>query len=233
MYSGLPYSRLVSFNDGPPTGSVVWVVRDITGAQLATGSSAPATDAVSVVLTVPVEINTLSPTEPLRVTRDLSWSYQIAGGELRSGRERYFVEGSVPFPVSEAGVRNMLGAPAHNLPDNEIDLISAYWRMQTNADAALLSAFENTDGSNSTVIARGIEALAALEVLPTMPLRMALKEGSATDSYTRFDTDWEKIEAGLLEIVRGAVEVVTGIEAFSVGAIFMLTQPIDRFNPTG
>jgi hypothetical protein len=232
MYSGLPYSRLVSFNDGPPLGTVVWVARDITGTQLATGTITPTTGAVSTVITVPAQYNTLGVNDPLRVTRDLSWSYTTTGG-ARAGRERYFVEGVIPFPVSEASVRNMLGAPDHNLPDAEIDLVSAYWRMQTDATAALLLTFEQTDGVDAAIIARGIEAMAALEVLPTMPLRMALKEGSATDSYTRFDTDWEKIEANLLQTVHAALAVVSGEAAFNPGSIFQLTQPVDRFNPTG
>lgn len=232
MYSGLPYSKMVSFNDGAPTSDLTWVLRDVAGTLLTTGTTTPLANAVSVVLTVPAEFNTLTSTDPLRVTRDLTFAYATAEG-MRSGRERYFVSGPVPFPVSEASVRNMLGAPTHNLPDAEIDLVSAYWRMQTDATAELLLTFENTDGVNAAIIARGIEAMAALEVLPTMPLRMALKEGSATDSYTRFDTDWEKIEAALLQTIHAALAVISGEDAFSPGAIFMLTQPIDRFNPTG
>lgn len=232
MYDGLPFSRLVSFSDGPPDGPVAWSLRKVDGTQIAAGNVTAPVGAVSVVLTIAANHNTRGPSDPLRVTRDLTWSYTV-GGQARAGRERYFVEGDVPFPVSQDGVRNMLGAPAHNLPDQEIDLISAYWKLQAETGEGPLATAAGADTPAANVVARGIEAYAALEVLPTMPLRVALKESSATDSYTRFDIDWDKLEAALLQLVHAAVSTVSGEAAFLPGSIFQLTEPLDRFNPTG
>lgn len=230
MYSGLPYSRLVTFDDGAPVGAVSWVLRGVDGATIATGEVTPPAGAVSTVLIIPAEHNTVQETDPLRVTRDLSWSY-LAEGQIRSGRERYFVEGSVPFPVSETGVRDLLGAPAHNLPDREIDLISAYWSLRSTVGEQELFAFEGLDGEDATVIARAIEAKAALELLPTMPLRIAEQESSGTESFRRHEMDWEKLEEQLLATVSVAVTRIRGEEPFASGTIFTLSNPVDRFNP--
>lgn len=230
MHDGLPYSRLVSFNEGAPDGALSWVLRAVDGRQITSGSITPPNGAVSTVIVVAAEHNTLQPSDPLRVTRDLSW-YYLVNGQTRSGRERYFVEGSVPFPVSETGVRNLLGAPGHNLPDQEIDLISAYWGLRSIVGESQLLAFEGEDGEDATVIARGIEAKAALAVLPTLPLRIAQKETSGTDSYSRHEMDWVKLETKLYDLVNAAVTLVDGPIEVVTGSIFGLSTPVDRFNP--
>lgn len=230
MLSGQPYSRLVSFNDGAPDGAVVWVLNDVSGTELATGSVTPVAGSISTHIVVPAQHNTLGVEDPLRVTRDLSWSY-TTGGAVRAGAERYFVEGRLPFPTSEEGVRKLLGSPAHNLPDAEIDLIGAYWTIQRIAGADNLAALANNDGPDAMVIAQGIEAQAALVVLPTMPSRLAMKESSGTDSYQRGDVDWKDVESRLQQYIQAAVALVTNEPEFETGSIFQLTLPVDRFSP--
>lgn len=228
MIDGLPYSRLVSFDDGAPDGAINWVLRDVAGTQIATGTFTPPVGAVSASINVPAANNTRAGGAPLRITRVLTWSY-LTGGATRAGRERYFVEGSIPFPVSEDGVRNLLGAPSHNLTGDEIDLIGAYWRIEDEAGAANLLTFASTDGPSATVIARGIEASAALEVLLTMPARLAQKESSGTDTFQRGLVDWALLQTRLEQLVRTAVSLVNAQLEFDTGSIFVLTNPVDRF----
>src|SRR3546814_7034791 len=65
-----------------------------------------------------------------------------------------------------------------DLPDEEIDLVGAYWEMQSLAD---LGAYENVETSTSYVVANGIEALAGLAVLDTLQVRVAKMESSGTN----------------------------------------------------
>lgn len=228
MRSGLPFSRLVLFEDGAPDGAVSWVLRDLAGNQLTTGSVTPEAGAVSTLVVVPADFNTLGVGDPLRITRDLDWSYTTSGA-VRSGSTRYFVEGVVPFPVSTDGVRTLVGIPAHNLPDEEISLIEAFWDFQTLVGSDNLVPFTGVDGASSAAIARGIEAKAALRLLPGLPARVASKEGSGTDSFTREKIDWEKLEKHCQTLVELAQTAVAGTTSVSTGSIFLLTQPVDPF----
>src|SRR3546814_8851386 len=90
-------------------------------------------------------------------------SYAV-GGVSRTEVVEYVIEGRVPLAVSARGVREKLGVSPQDLPDEEIDLVGAYWEMQSLAD---LGAYENVETSTSYVVANGIEALAGLAVLDT------------------------------------------------------------------
>lgn len=228
MNDGLSYSRLVTFSDGAPSGAVTWVLRDLAGTTITTGSVTPSVGAVSVLITVDATHNTRSPTDPLRITRKLSWSY-TTGGQTRAGVETYFVEGGLPFPATPSGVRNLIGFPDHNLPDSEISLVEAYWQVQGLAGEASLATYEGQDGPASTKIARAIEASAALSLFSSLPLRLADKESSGTDSYTRSKADWEALRRDLQTKVDDALAMIANDDLRETGDIFVLTQPVDRW----
>src|SRR3546814_17121384 len=108
-------------------------------------------------------------------------SYAV-GGVSRTEVVEYVIEGRVPLAVSARGVREKLGVSPQDLPDEEIDLVGAYWEMQSLAD---LGAYENVETSTSYVVANGIEALAGLAVLDTLQVRVATMESSGTNEYQR------------------------------------------------
>src|SRR3546814_7483645 len=72
-------------------------------------------------------------------------SYAV-GGVSRTEVVEYVIEGRVPFAVSARGVREKLGVSPQDLPDEEIDLVGAYWELQSLAD---LGAYENVETSRS------------------------------------------------------------------------------------
>ena len=79
------------------------------------------------------------------------------------------------------------------------------------------------------VIRHGIEALAALTLLPTMPLRIAQKESSGTDQYTRGRIDWAAIDDQLRAHIDEALEVLEPPGTAGASGLFVVARVADRF----
>jgi hypothetical protein len=229
MFSGLPYSKLVTFNEGFPDGVVSWSLTDVAGSVIATGTVTPPALAVSIVVTTSAANNTLAG-GALKGIRHLVTSYTVNGISIGS-RTQYEVLGVVPFGASYEGVRNKLGVPEHNLGNDEIKLVEGYYEFRELATAVLLDAVVAADNSLTLRIADAIEASAALELLPTMALRVAAQESSGTDQFKRMDVDWTLIESKLREKVEaGRLAVNTGVNPTdNFGSLFTLGTSEDRF----
>lgn len=209
--AGAPYAYEIDFGTGTPTGAVVYSVLGNDGLALAgleELSLAPTEGALSLVITVPGTANTVS--TPLFERRRIVWSYPTVKGVV-NGDHLYRVEKLVPFPVSEAGVREKLGLADHELADEKVDLLLAYADFGSRFD---LTTYEASGDYASLLISHAIEALAALSVLPTLQLGVAKRETSGTNEYERFASiDWETLER----------ELVTHIDR----AVFVLDPPAD------
>lgn len=226
MRAGLDFNHLVTFEDGAPTGNISWALHRLDGTEIAAGAVVPGTGAVSAVITVPAVNNQLS-AGALRNLRELAWSYPTATG-VRLGMIEYTIEGRVPLPSSAAGVREKLGVSATDLPDEDIDLLGAYWELQTKGDIA---SFENLETAEAQIVASGLEALAALAVLDTLQIRIAQRESSGTNEYARGKIDWEALRAKLQSTIDKATDLINPSEAgfAGYGAIFVLATGPDDF----
>lgn len=225
MRAGESFQHTVSFASGAPQSPVVWHVEDLGGAQLVDGSLTVPVDAVSVDIEVPAIANTLA-VGTLRATRRLVYKYDDTTAIFT-----YPVEADVPFGASPEGVRQKLGVPEHNLEDKEIDLITAYRSFTRAAAPYNFTPMFGVEDEITELFRHAIEATAALTLLPTMPLRIAQKESSGTDQYTRGRIDWDRIEQSLRNQIEEGLEA-TGpapVLPATTGALFMLATVPDRF----
>lgn len=224
LRSGNAASLLVEFPSGPPDGDIDWTVLGPTGATLDSGSLSVSDDAVSATITVPGDTNTLTG-EGLISYRDLVWTYTV-GGTVINGEKRYTIEGRVPFGVSPDGVRNLLGAEPHDVPDDDIDLVKAYYDFAQLVAGSAFPVLPDDDISEIRV-REALEALAALQLVPSMPVRIAIKESSGTDTYQRDKIDWVALADQLAgKVSNGIVVLIPTFDIVSgFGAIFMLAGP--------
>lgn len=224
--SGNAASFLVEFPLGVPDGNLTWKVLAEDGTELANDSVVVPVDATSINLVIPAIHNTLAVGE-LTGFRDVSWTYTV-GGVVINGEARYTLEGRVPFGASADGVRTKLGADSLDVPDTDISLVRAYLLLEETVGAVPLAATALTATGLDTIRLRDtVEALAALEIMPTMPQRIALKESSGTDTYQRDKIDWDRLAASLQDIVSAGILVVVPTFDFAAGAgaIFILAGP--------
>lgn len=202
--AGTPVSFPVLFSSGFPDGNVTWEIRDQDGDVLDDGTVAVPAQAVSVVVAVPGTATTL-PNGVLLSARDICWTYTVNGIVIYH-EERFSVEARLPYGVSANGVRAKLGVDKQDLPDQDIALVAAYYAFLGVVTQDALDLI--TDPSGQLAVTNSIEALAALALLPTMPVRVAAKESSGTNQYQRQKIDWDAVRLSLEAMVDAGYEIV-------------------------
>lgn len=230
LRNGLALSVPVEFVHGFPDGNVTWRLLDATGAELATGAVTPAVGSVSIDIAVPATNNTLDVGD-LFAVRDLDWSYNVAGAPFYDTL-RYTIEARTPLGASPSGVRTKLGVGKVELPDSEISLMRAYlWFLETATQDNINAA---TDGGYAEMAMRdAIEARAAFDLLPTMPVRIAKLEDSGTNKFQRQDVDWEAVRAELLSVINDALTIIVPNfdPLINAGGLFITASPsVDPFS---
>ena len=228
MRSGQALTHLVELQ-GTPTGNLTWTLVDEAGTAVSNGTIVPAAGAISLIVLVTGLSNTLG-AGVLWGARDLSWSYVVNGVTI-FGEYRYTLEGRVPFGVMPAGVRTKLGLGAdEDLGDEEIPLLKAYLLFRSRVGSAALATV--TADLDKLLIREAIESAAALELLPTLQVRVAEKESSGTNQYARGKIDWDKLEAVLRQAVStGEVLVNPGLTPTSNGIslLLLVTPDVELF----
>jgi hypothetical protein len=220
--SGLALSIPVFFSSGHPDGPVAWRLYDATGTQLADGTVSVPLEAVSMNLPIAAEHNTL-PGGELFNSRDFEWAYTV-NGAIVNGSQRYSIETRPPYGASNDGVRAKLGVEKKDLPDGDISLISAFISFRDDVTAPLLAAA--TSDAALLAVRDAIEAQAALNLIPTMAVRVAVQEDSGTNAYKRQAVDWGAIAESLSTIVyNGILAVNPTYDPAPTGVLFILATP--------
>ena len=215
IWAGSPYAQVVEFSTGLPTGAVAYQLLGNDGSVLIDDVLNPDPAAVSVMIIIPGANNGCA--TPLFETRTLTWNYTTATG-IVNGRIVYRVNKPIPFAVTADGVRSKLGVEPSDLPDEGIDLVSAYANLKTSGDP---SAYETSGDADTLTITHGIEALAALALLPALQVKIAKKESGGTNSFERFGTiDWESLEGELIGLALRARALLDSTIDLTGGDIF-------------
>lgn len=220
MRAGTALSHVVEFSVGAPDGELAWGLFDGAGLPLATGTVTPEPGAVSAAITVAAEDNEI-PGAALIAYRELRWSYYVSDA-LQSGTLRYRLEAFLPLGVSEDGVRRKLGLEQHELSDSQIDLAAAYLQFQEAVSPAVLSPIEATSGNQAIAAKDAIEALAALELIPSLQVRVAAKESSGTSQYQRGAINWDALRSYLTGLVARGSELAIGVEVTAASSAALL-----------
>lgn len=215
IWAGSPFAHLVEFSTGQPTGAVSYELLGNNGVALLTTTATPAADAVSLLLNIPATHNSCA--LPLFENRTLTWNYMTAQG-LVSGRIAYRVQRPIPFAASGDGVRSKLGIEAHELKDDEIDLVTAYAELLEMGNPSVHTQSGDRDG---LLCIHAIEAIAALLVLPSLQLKLAQRETGGTNEYQRYGkVDWQRIEMELQSHVARARALLDATYDATGGAVF-------------
>lgn len=217
-----PFSYLVEFSTGTPTGVFTYSVTDDEGnpvAGLNNVEVTPPAGAVSTLIQIPQVANTL--TKPLFEGRTISWFYTTVLGAV-NGSHSYQIQKRVPFPCTAEGVRTKLGVDANELPDERIDLLMSYIEFNS-LFLDGLDAYTLSGDATALKITNAIEAVAALKILPTLQLSLARRLTNGTNEYERWNKiDWELLRADLEQIVYDITVLIDPTQVYQTSAIFTL-----------
>lgn len=229
--SGQAHTEVVTFESGFPDGNVTYT---LTGASApVTGSVTPTVGAVSVNIQITGLENTATLGSVLEGRR-LDWTYTV-GAVAVAGQRTWLLREALPFPATSDGVRNKLGLDlASDLSDESIDLTGAYLRFRAQVGVSTLAGFETGDAYALLLAADAIEATAALQMVPTMQVRVAKTETSGTNTYTRQDVNWEALVGHLRSYVDDAAAYLSGTTTtFTGSGLFSVATRSDNLFPDG
>lgn len=222
MLAGFPFSFQLDFSAGLPTGAVTYSVLGNTNSPLSGFSNltvTPPAGALSLLIVVPGTANTCD--LPLFENRTVVWSYLAPTGIVQ-GSTRYRVEKPLPFVVTADGVRAKLGVEDYELEDRDIDLVLAYAKLADKYEVGVLDSYAAGGDLRSLLVINAIEAMAALDVLPSLQLAVAKAEDSGTNKYQRFASiDWVALATGLSQHVM-AVDELVGVADEDVAGITLM-----------
>lgn len=221
--SGLPATHEVLFESGLPAGNVSWQLLDAAGGSVASGTLTPAAEEISAVIS-------LSGTHLTNTSgaflgyRTLQWWYAVASGHTVSGELSLTIETLPPLGISAEGVRQKLGVTKSELGDDSVELGFAFSQFVSDAGPSWDSLV--LDDELGRLVKDAVEALAALRLLPTMPVRIAAAETSGTSEFRRQNIDWTNLAPGLdAKYQRGLNAVDPTRSVASSGSLFFLAQP--------
>ena len=196
VLTGESFNLVVDFiEDGvfvsPDQGSVRYVLRDKSGQPISGHINVvvPTTAGqTSAVINIPGDVNTNSAEFE---TRTIHITY-LLGGRTLSQRFSYRVHNWLPYTATEAEVRAFTGLSATELPDQEIDLVSAY--LHAKEDLPDLNSFLQTGDLQAVRANRAIICHAVLALAHSFQMRALQSQGSETARASRFaNINWNQI----------------------------------------
>lgn len=192
----------------PDASSVKYTVYDNYGAAIPdlTGVAVTTDDAqTEVSISVPASYNTLDGLETS--TRTLVMTFSYNGHQYRP-RISYILHSFLNFTVTPEDCRSLVGLDHDEFPDSDMDITAAYFEFSKSYPT--MTPFFTSGGIQSQ---RANEALCAFTCLRSMSaIRRRQAKSQTTDgtTFSRADTDLDRLEASLQQRLSAAMLTATG-----------------------
>jgi hypothetical protein len=208
----------------PDGGTVKFTVRDQAGAVIAGLDQQPLTvQGTTASILVPAGANAIgADTE----SRFVSVSF-IADGASRQQQRAYCLHPFIPLATDENAVRSLLGVSADELPDDDIELVDAYYALLVGNPA--VGAALPTTGIKRQMANRAIALRAALDALPSLQLRVFQNRTVENSTFGRFqNVSFAQLRADLTDELSAALNAVPDVAtAASLPTLLVVSSPTD------
>jgi hypothetical protein len=208
----------------PDDGTVTFSVRDQSGQIIAGLDHQPLTvPGTTASISVPAGANQIAgETE----SRFVTLSY-IAGGQSRQQRAAYSLHPFLPIEASEDTVRGLLGVSADELPDDDIELVPAYYDLLADNGDAFSNAFTTT-GQRRQQANRALALRAALDALPSLQLRVFQARQYENATFSRFATvNFAQLRDDLTAQMKTALNGVNSTTSITYPTLLVIAVPTD------
>lgn len=209
----------------PDPGTIKLTIRSNSGLVLPGYNRAVQPDVPSSawLLNIPADVNI---TNEERENRFIIVEY-LSGGYPCLTRINYRLTHFLPIQTSPQEVRSLLGLRDLEVKDYEIDLYTAYFELLRNNP--LFEDYLIAGDDTAMYANRAIALVAALKLLPSLPLRAVKEDTLNNASLIRANVDWDALKASLEQQL---VEALDGLEVLGaplLGAppLLLLTFPLD------
>ncbi|MCG7628997.1 hypothetical protein MHM88_14390 [Epibacterium sp. MM17-32] len=200
-------------------------VRDNAGVPIAELTAVSlVVDTTSATLTIPAAQNTVAAGNTFE-TRFVVTSF-VYEGETYTRVHSYRLHPFVPLTTTPGDVRRELGLDSSELPDRDIDILSAYLTLRADYGTQIEDALTSGD-QRSLAINKAVAVKAALALVDGLPFRAAIKmkaEDSSVERMSEFDVSEIRIRLG--QQLGRALDVIRGITTGGAATI-VLSNPTD------
>lgn len=176
----------------PDNNTVQWELRGHDGSVLSPKSSLGGVQDTTANITVGAVHNTLA------ADRTLEKRTLIVSGtrdnQAFTVQQPYRLTDFLNMSATPAQVRTFIGLDEGELPDEDIDLIAAYFDVADLSSLDRLQQALGSDGSAERAANRAIVAQAVLNLLPSLPARLSKKETDGASAVERFQIDFNDLE---------------------------------------
>lgn len=224
IQAGKRFRHMVQFNSGAPTSDLTYTLRRNDGTVILTETVPISQGQLSYVIDIPAGSNSL--VAPLFEELTLEWDYTTAT-EAIDDSISYLIHADIVFPVTNKGVRDLLGVTEEELPDSDINLFEGYMAFRKYIGESIdLTPYEDDGSFDAFKIKKAIEASAALQVFNTLQIRLPKKYDSGTSAYERWNSvDWAAMRAALEAHITAAYELVDPTaDVYPLVDIFVLSD---------
>lgn len=193
IIAGTPSALTIRFQVGdqpvaPDVGSVTYTIKDQSGAAMA-----GLTDLAYVTTSTTYQMMVLVPSSAHTINsgrrferRTVVVNFTVNAAPVQLTRT-YRIVPELAHTVTPAEVRAFIGIEAHELPDDDIDILSAFMLAEKDVGEAELAA-ALISGTTAEIAANTlIRMRAVLDVLPSAKQRMAQSEKNGVKEFSRVD----------------------------------------------
>lgn len=139
----------------------------------------------------------------------------------------YRLTGFLNLGVTASDVRKYAGLTAGELPDADIDLVTAFFNVADLSSTETLELALAGDEKKERAANQAVLCQALLDVLPGLQLRIAKSETDGSLETERFDVDLDKLEKRAMRDLAKAVSTVSGATISTADARLVFGQRTD------
>lgn len=233
IIKGAPAAIAVQFIVGnqpvaPDVGSLTYTLLDQAGTAMAglvdvPISSTPTTYQTLVVL--PQAAHDIATGRRFE-RRKLVINFEANGQPIQLTRS-YRVVPDLPHTVTADQVRAFIGIEKHELPDDDIDVFSAFMAVEKAVTESVLSTALTSGTTNEIAANTMITMKAVLDVLPSAKQRMAQSEKNGVKEFSRVDLkELDKLGVEAERRYQAALDEVVVTTEVTV-SLFLASTPTD------
>lgn len=228
FYAGEAATLVVDFKvDGEFVipSSAEYTLRDHTG-QAVGGSASLATTGTTVTIEIPAIANEIG-VSSLFENRFVLVKF-VSNGKAHTQVYPYKLTNFVPMTTVPADVRRLTGLMENELPDQDIDLPSAYFALFNAHSTSFSNQLVATD-FRARLANEAIALQAAIDVVASFPLRVPVSARNEDSQFARIASlDFREMEMELRRKLQQSLSAVLSVEETTIG-VFSVSSPTDPF----
>ena len=195
----------------PDEDSVAYQLYDNAGEPLGDATAvAPTSGATVAIITIDADNNSKGDLTTALRTIVVSFTYNSKPFKYRTS---YTLIGFMNHGLSEEDVRASAGLDDGEFPDSDMDIVSAYLRLEQDLGADVLAEALSAGGTTSLAAREAIKYSTILDAIPALRRRVSSRRAADGSSQQKADVNFDKLVTEATAKVNQALDAISGATA--------------------